>query len=146
MALIADMTPEEIKGALANVGWQALDRVLKDVQSRFTYVPDIERWKLMDYWIGSKSPGVDFEGQVSGDCDDHALMCRYALNKLNIPNRLVFLIIPAMQSAHLVCECKGWILDNRYPMLNRKEDLNQDYTWVSISGYKEGEEWHAITN
>ena len=118
-----------------------LQDILSDVQSRFTYVSDIERWKTPEYWISHKD-GDLLEAKWDGDCDDHALLCRAKCREQNIPNRLVFCCVPEANGYHLVTEVKGHIMDNRYPFLMTQSDLN--YEWIEMSGYEKGDDWHWI--
>ena len=116
-----------------------LQELLDSVQSRFTYVPDEERFGEADYWMTISD--LDADGKLRGDCDDHALLCRHELRAKYIPNRLLFCQCENGEY-HLVCEVDGWILDNRFERVISRDDLQ--YRWIAISGFEAGEPWHEI--
>lgn len=122
-----------------------LETIQKDVHSRFTYVPDIERWKTMEYWI-SRLDGDLLEGKWEGDCDDFALLCRAALREKVIPNRLVFCYVPPEPGSaggyHLVTEVDGWLFDCRFPYVTDRGLRN--YQYIGMSGFNKGDPWHWI--
>lgn len=59
------------------------------------------------------------------------------------PARFIFCHCPG--GYHLVAECNGWVLDNRYTDVMTKPLLERDgYSWISASGTKPGDSWRAI--
>lgn len=96
-----------------------LDEVLRRAHAGHRYIKDSAQYRVPEHWtVGLK-----------GDCEDFALWCRQELAKLGIESDLVFCITETNEG-HLVCSVNGWILDNRFRWLMRRDDL--DYTWVSI--------------
>jgi len=117
----------------------ALTKIHRETLARFTYVSDSKNYQMKEHWP-SVSQLPDF-GPFRGDCDDFALMCRKQLHKQGIKNRLVYAIVET-GGGHLVCEVEGYILDNRYTQVMRRDDM--PYTWVRISGYNTGDSWYTI--
>jgi predicted transglutaminase-like cysteine proteinase len=125
-----------------------LERVHQWAHSKFVYVKDYDRWNHDfsgngDHWETDAELIDDLvgKGYVEGDCDAFAKMCWMALRRLEIDSRLVLCTVED-GSWHLVCECDGWILDNRSPVVTARETLEQlGYRWVSKSGFKPGGQW-----
>lgn len=116
-----------------------LQQVLDYVRVRFEYHSDAERYGCEEYWMTLAD--LDKNGKLRDDCDGHALFCRSELRKLEIPNRLVFCQCETGEY-HLVCEVKGWILDNRYARVQNRDKL--PYKWIAMSGYNKGDPWTEI--
>lgn len=114
-----------------------LDTIHNKVLHSFTYCTDKEQYNTEEKWV-MPNPQVKF----TGDCEDFALACRAECRKLGIPSRLVF--CATGQEGHAVLECEGWILDNNQTSVKAWQDVK--YTWISISGYEAGDEWHDITS
>lgn len=120
--------------------YSILSEIHAETLDRFTYVGDKENYGMREHWPSPRqlpNPPAQFRG----DCDDFALMCRKMLRYEDIPNRLVYCIVET-GGGHLVCEVEGWILDNRYGQVMRRDDM--PYSWVSLSGYEEGDSWRII--
>lgn len=108
-----------------------LQSVLDRAHRQHEYRYDIEQFGLPEYWQ---------EG-LEGDCEDFALWCRSELAAKGIESDLV-LCVTETGGGHLVCSVGGWILDNRYKWVQRRDDL--PYTWISI-GRPDGK-WFAIVD
>jgi predicted transglutaminase-like cysteine proteinase len=119
-----------------------LKKIHRETLGRFTYVSDAVNYDMKEHWPSPRQL-PNYPHRFKGDCDDFALMCRKELHKLGIRNRLVY-CIPETGGGHLVCEVEGWILDNRYNDVMRRDDM--PYTWVRISGFNKGDQWHTIGN
>lgn len=121
-----------------------LERIHKDTLAKFIYVSDLELHGVAEEWDMPAAfwrPGESF----SGDCDDFAMHCREACKKLNLPTRLL-LCYTETNECHLVAECHGYILDNRYPHVaaNNSEQY-KGYKWKYISGYNAGDPWTEVS-
>lgn len=122
--------------------------------AHFTYVPDEERWPKGtpgttfdgDHWEMDAELIADIEqrGSVEGDCDAFAKLCWMALRRLSLPSRLVAGNTEKGEG-HLVCECQGWVLDNRQSEIVARQDLERlGYRFWSMSGFQPGEDWHNV--
>jgi len=116
-----------------------LTHIHRNVFRHFKYETDLEQYGSIEKWV---MPSESFQGHtLVGDCEDFALACREQCRESGIKTRLVF-CLTELGEGHLVLESSGWILDNRYERLKRRDDL--DYTWISMSGYEPFDEWHEI--
>ena len=116
-----------------------LNLIHKQVLKGFTYVSDKEQFGEIEYWV-NHSEGYGGE-PIEGDCDDFAMACRALCRLENIPTRLVYCLTEEGEG-HLVAESEGWILDNRQKKVRSRDNL--DYTWIRISGFEPGDDWHEI--
>ena len=109
-------------------------RILKGVQSdahgKKVYVTDKEQYGLSEYW----------RAQLKGDCEDQALWKRAQLKKQGVQSDLI-LCYTELDECHLVLNVNGWILDNRFKEVKRRDDL--DYRWVKLG--KPNGKWYEIT-
>ena len=106
----------------------ALQAVLDRAHQGHRYVTDREQYRRPEHWtIG-----------LVGDCEDFALWSRQELAALDIEADLV-LCVTETGEGHLVCAVGGWVLDNRYRWLQRRDDL--PYTWVALG---RAGEWREI--
>ena len=120
---------------------KTLQHIHTQTLRRFKYVPDIHKWHTNERWPSpNELPPI---GTFEGDCDDFALMCRKLCKEQQLPTRLVFCRVEDKKSYHLVCECYGFILDNRCASIQKIATLA--YEWLYISGYEKGEPWHFVT-
>lgn len=120
---------------------QELNKIHRDVTSRFTYITDLKKHGLREHWPSPEQLPTD--DKFTGDCDDFALMCRKLCRERNFKSRLVFCKVRELNAYHLVCEVEGYILDN---MCGFVVDIHQlDYEWMYISGYEPGDKWHFTT-
>lgn len=107
--------------------------ILREVQARaqrgHVYIDDIDQYGVEEYW----------EISLHGDCEDYALWCRQELKKHGIESDLV-LCKTEQGEWHLVCGVEGWILDNRYRRVRRRDDMR--YEWVAL-GQPDGT-WRLI--
>lgn len=130
---------------------QCRDIVLK-VHARFEYVPDLERWQTLEYWIGRLDGNLRV-GNWKGDCEDFALICRDECDVLFIPNRLVLCECPVSPifpkgGYHLTTEHNGWLMDVNSELLISR-DVAADrfgYRYIGMSGFNAGDPWHWIVN
>jgi predicted transglutaminase-like cysteine proteinase len=114
---------------------------------RFIYTRDLERWGTSDHWETPADLIEDLAfrgGKVSGDCDAFAMLCRVALDRMGHPNRLIY-CLDETGGGHLVCECGGYVLDNRHPRVVTRSELERiGYRWISMSGFAAGDPWTEI--
>jgi predicted transglutaminase-like cysteine proteinase len=113
-----------------------LNSIHSRVKFGFEYRTDLEQYDDVEHWVIP-----DDVESVTGDCEDFALACRKLCRQKGIPSRLVFCKTETGE-AHLVLECRGYILDNRYDRVRTNNSL--DYQWIKISGYEAGEDWHNL--
>lgn len=106
-----------------------LRQVQRAAQRGHTYVDDKKQYGVPEHWDIS----------LKGDCEDYALWCREELKKHGIASDLVVCFTETGE-AHLVCSVEGWILDNRYKTVRRRDDLK--YTWLGL-GTPDGT-WYLI--
>lgn len=118
---------------------KTLGRIHNQVFSGFIYKTDKENYGELEYWAMPKD-SIRSNGIV-GDCEDFALFCRKLCREEDLKTRLV-LCLTEDDEGHLVLECEGWILDNRQHGVVKRQDL--PYTWIRISGYEPGDDWHDI--
>lgn len=118
----------------------SVEDAFRSVHERFVYQTETLRWGEVEHWETSLEL-PEAPAKIYGDCDAHALACRRELRRRDLRNRLVFCRTES-GGFHLVCECEGWILDNRHDWVMSRNDL--DYQWISISGYETGDPWRKI--
>lgn len=109
---------------------KTLQIVLDMAHRGHEYVRDIEQYRIREHWVES----------LVGDCEDFALSVREMLRDESIECDLVY-CLTENGGGHLVCSVDGWILDNRYPFVMRRDDL--PYTWIKL-GKPDGT-WLEIT-
>lgn len=108
-----------------------LQEVLDLAHAGHVYVTDQQKYGVPEHW----RPGL------IGDCEDFALWCRAQLAAKGIASNLVYCLTETGEE-HLVCSTDdGWVLDNRYRWVMRRDDL--DYQWESI-GQSDGS-WHHVS-
>ena len=110
---------------------------------QFRYVSDLLAFGSDEHWMAPDEIRRQLAGNgfVLGDCDDFASLCVMLARQQGIPARFV-MCLTELGEAHLVCEVDGWVLDNRFPDVVRRDDIN--YTWLTISGFSAGEPWRLI--
>lgn len=119
-----------------------LTKIHQDALKNFSYCSDQERFNSSEHWMVPTEIVADLQnGKLVGDCDDFAALCAMRCREAGLPARFV-LCRCEDGGLHLVCEVDGWILDNRQPVVSRRDDL--PYEWISISGYRQGDTWHMI--
>ena len=96
-----------------------LGDVLAEAHRGHKYFTDDEKYQKIEHW----TPDLE------GDCDDFALWCKQELDNRGIDADLVECLTETEQR-HLVCSVDGWVLDNRYRYLMRRDELK--YTWLKI--------------
>jgi len=120
-----------------------LEAVHRNVKENFIYVPDIEKWKTPEYWMSVKDILLQEQhGKYTGDCDDFALIVRYHLRKLQIPNRLLMCWIPAARGYHLELYSYGFISECNSSFVRTLDELDQEN--IMLSGFEKGEDWHYV--
>lgn len=107
----------------------------------FEYEYDRDQYGTEEKWV---MPESTFDGTtpIVGDCEDFALACRKLCRDAGIDDTRLVACLTESGEGHCVLECEGWILDNRQRKLKSRDDL--DYTWLAISGYHPGDDWHVI--
>lgn len=105
-----------------------LQAVLDRAHAGHTYVSDRLQYRRPEHW----------QTGLVGDCEDFALWCRQELEVLGIAADLVLCGVENPRGDHLVCSVDGWILDNRFRWLQRRDDL--PYHWISL-GKPDGSWW-----
>jgi predicted transglutaminase-like cysteine proteinase len=113
-----------------------LNSIHASVKGGFEYRTDLEQYADVEHWVIP-----DDVENVTGDCEDFALACRKLCRREGIPSRLVHCLTETGEG-HLVLECAGYILDNRYDWV--KTNTSLDYQWIKISGYEAGDDWHDL--
>jgi predicted transglutaminase-like cysteine proteinase len=108
---------------------ELLQDALTNALNNHQYITDQAQYNIPEYWTIN----------LVGDCEDFALWCRQELSTKGIPSDLVYCLTEDGEG-HLVCSVDGWILDNRYTKLMRRDDL--PYTWITI-GKPDGT-WYII--
>lgn len=94
--------------------------VNEQVNQTLQYKSDLEQFGVHElWWIPSKF----------GDCEDYALLKRKLLADRNIKSSIV-LAMTASGEMHVVLLVGDKILDNRYPYLLTKNEV--DYKWLKI--------------
>lgn len=114
---------------------------------RFDYVSDQFQFGKVEHFVDKDTCAafIAFEPifgwRFKGDCDDFALLCRMMLRAYGFKPMLVVCETEAGE-LHMVCSVNGWIFDNRYRALKRRDDL--PYKWLKISSAEAGGKWHEI--
>lgn len=118
--------------------------VLKNVHrqqlGRFIFVPDKVQFDVKDKW--PKEENIPDPPEIfREDCDGFSFACKKHLKQLGIKSRVVICVTETAE-IHMVCEVDGWILDNRQRKVMSKDQMK--YSWIAISGYEGGDQWHII--
>lgn len=108
-----------------------LQAVLDRAHRGHRYVADAAQYQRPEHWTIA----------LAGDCEDFALWCRQELAMQGIASDLILCLVETGEG-HLVCSVEGYILDNRYKWVMRRDDL--PYTWISL-GKPDGS-WRAIVS
>jgi predicted transglutaminase-like cysteine proteinase len=111
--------------------------------SNFTYKTDKKQYGVIEKWV---MPNADYDGsqELIGDCEDFALAARKLLREKGIKTRLVHCNVETGEG-HLVLSVNGWILDNRQrKVVSNKKLIKIGYKFLNISGFNNGEPWHAL--
>lgn len=120
--------------------YRVLTKIHNDIKSRFIFESDEKVWGVREHWESYDE--IPEDGPIKGDCDCFALACRRECRKLGIPSRLVFCMTED-GTGHLVLSVDKWIIDNRFDIVVKKEDM-EGYLWIKISGYEKGDDWSDI--
>lgn len=122
-----------------------LSYIHRSVFGNFEYKTDKEKHGKPEKWEmipESFTPN----SKLVGDCEEFAMACRKLCRDENIESRLV-VCWTEEDEGHLVVECDGYVLDNRYPKLMTKDSLEREgYRWYAISGFNSGDPWLKIKN
>jgi len=121
--------------------FEEIEKIHRNIKSRFIYQSDIEVWGTLEHW--ERYDQIPDDGDIIGDCDCFALACRKECRKLDIPSRLVH-VITETNEGHLVLAVDEWILDNRMGKVVTKQYLDSMYLWIGISSYQKGGPWRKI--
>ena len=118
-----------------------LQSVMAGVDARYEWTPNALVYAGgADFWPGPDD--IDYNApHIKGDCKVHALLCRYQLRQQDIDSRIM-ICLTEKGGIHCVLEVDGWILDNRHPQVQNRDDLK--YTCVQRSGIHTGDPWHLI--
>lgn len=134
----------------------SIDRVFRWAAGIFIWTEDIKTWKRPDHWpLESELEELAARGagQITDDCDGHASLCRYALWKLKVPNRLLVGNVepsaaprqPFGNHCVLTPENTGLVLDCRHPFIVPRQDLEDlGYTFIEMSGLEPGDPWVLV--
>lgn len=126
---------------------EQLIAVHREMKRRLDATPDQLQYLVPDYWATFQE--LQEQIRKSGwrfkdDCDGAAAFCRGRLTELKIPSRYV-LCLTETGDWHLVVEHGGWVLDNRFDSIMRRQDLEKiGYKFVSMSGFNKGDPWHLV--
>lgn len=133
---------------------ERMARVFAWASGIFIWTADIDSWNVPEFWpLRSELEARYDRGVIHEDCDGFAMLCRYALWDLEIPNRILTCNVehsaaaPAPDGDHcvLTAEGTGMVFDCRQPRLVPREELEQlGYTWCSMSGLTGGDPWTEI--
>lgn len=120
---------------------EILKTIHRDVFEKFEYEYDKDQYGENEKWV---MPEGTFDGTTSivGDCEDFALACRKLCRDNGIDDTRLVACLTEDGEGHCVLECEGWILDNRFRAVKSRDDI--PYTWLAISGYHPGDDWHVI--
>ena len=126
---------------MSTVSFSVLQEILRGVDARLTWKPNALIYKGgADFWPGPND--IDYDAPfLEGDCKVHTLLCRYEAKKQNIDSHIM-ICLNELGQVHMVLEVDEWILDNRNPIVQNKNDLK--YTWIERSGVYQGDPWHLI--
>lgn len=103
---------------------------------------DIQRHFNKKHYYRENPKNKDiWEPSLIGDCDSYAMFLHFELASRGIPSRLVFSYNERFRFFHLSTEVDGWIFDNRFSGLMKKEDL-VNYRWIAIGDTLNP--WHEI--
>ena len=106
--------------------------------THFIYVPDQEQYQMREHWPDREQ--IPLSGEIlKGDCDDFAHACYWDLLDKGTESNLIFCQTET-GGYHLVCECDGWIFDNRMRTVLRIKDV--PYIWHK-SG-RPNSKWYKI--
>jgi predicted transglutaminase-like cysteine proteinase len=117
---------------------------IRDLVARnFEYKTDAVQYQCREKWV---MPAEDYDGtqKIVGDCEDFALACRKICRDMQLPSRLV-VCNTERGGGHCVLEVSGYILDNRCRVTTQERLAKvTGYTWLAISGYESGDDWHKL--
>lgn len=119
--------------------WRELSKIHGDIKERFFYLSDEAKYGKYNYWA-SPSESIDTNGDISGDCEDFAIVAQQRCKEAGITNSRLVLCRTKYGGVHVVLEVEGFILDNRRDSVVAREYL--DYKWVKLQDY-DGK-WRAI--
>lgn len=126
-----------LQGADVQLQIQEINRFF----NQFQYREDIDQWNEKDYWMTPE----EFLGTQQGDCEDFVIAKYFALRKLGVPDKRLYLTyVKALKQnvAHMVLsyfETPGsipQILDNYNPQIlkgNDRKDLLPVYSFNAES-------------
>lgn len=124
---------------------KTLQKIHKNVLSRFVYTSDMKQFGEEEYWY---IPDVSSNVKIRGDCEDFVLACRELCIQEGIDNsRIVVCRIERGSQRgehHAVLEVEGYILDNRQSSVRTINQLNREYSWIAVSGYDLCDNWNTI--
>ncbi len=121
-----------------------LENIHHTVSKKFKYQTDEKRYHLVEKWV---MPDGNYDGsqRIVGDCEDFALGCRKLCRDAGITQTRLVICYTEQQEGHCVLEASGWILDNRQKHVLTRNYLEQEgYSWLAISGFHSGDDWHRI--
>lgn len=120
-----------------------LEAIHKQALNLFVYKSDQAVFNKAEHWATRDEIAHDIirTGKFTGDCDDFAAYCVAKCRDIDLPARFVFCQTETGEY-HLVCECMGYILDNRLDAVLPFSQVK--YVWISISGSKPGAPWTSI--
>ena len=116
--------------------------------NRIAFKPDIEHWRVEDYWA---TPAESIASNA-GDCEDFSIAKYFLLKELGLPVaklRIIYVKAATLNQAHMVLAyysapiAEPLILDNLVPDVtpaSRREDLvpvysfNDEEVWVERQG------------
>jgi len=126
-----------------NAEFRTLHHLHAQALQQFRYVSDQRAYGVDEHWLAPDEIRRQLAGNgfVLGDCDDFASLCVMLARQQGLPARFV-LCLTERGEAHLIAEVNGWVLDNRFPDVVRRDDIN--YTWLTISGFSAGDPWRLI--
>jgi len=121
-----------------------LKKLQTDLHSKFTWISDEEKYGLAEHWGPLPEDFREVE-YLNGDCEEFARIACQELRSAGLRARLIYCFVENNLGAHLICECEGWLLDNRFVFPRTIHAARKaGYKLISISGYEAGDTWHYI--
>lgn len=108
---------------------ETLEEKHRLLYDKFVWGSDQDVFHKVDHWAFP----VEVNGVLMGDCDDFALRINTQMKAAGFKPRLV-LCYTELGGAHLVCECEGWVADNRRThVISAKQLQNEGYRYIAFN-------------
>ncbi len=118
-----------------------ISEIHQQVFKRFKWQPDETTFGVKEHWGLPKEEG----DLLVGDCDNFAYAVFTKLKEVGETPRLMF-CKTEQDEYHLVCECGGWVSDNRHRWVKTVLGLeSRGYTFLAFSDISGGDKWVQYT-